>query len=155
MRIALALNWVCCMTLTCVAAGQGVTGTVPPDFSEMRLREGKQAYAAGRFAEAATQLRIAGFGFLGRPNLLCESLVYGALAEASADHKAQAQIAVERLSDIERRFPSCGEARIDPAIRAQYESRFHHRLLAFPAPTPSGLPPAARPPAAPTPHPEG
>jgi hypothetical protein len=143
------------MMLTCVAAGQGVAGTAAPDFSEARLREGKQAYAAGRFADAAIQLRIAAFGFLNRPNLLCESLVYGSLAEAAADHRAEAQSALDRLSDIERRFPACGEARLDPTIRAQFESRFHHRLLAFPASTPAGLAPTARPPAVPTPRPGG
>ncbi len=154
MRIAFALNSVLCVTLAGAAAGQEVSGTAP-DFSETRLREGKEAYAAGRFAEAVDQFRIAAFGFLDRPNMLCESLVYMALSEAAADHRAQAQTAVERLSDVERRFPSCGQARFDPSVRAQFETRFHHRLLAFPVATPSRLAPTPRPQAVPTPRPGG
>ena len=154
MRIVFALS-VFCMTLASAAAGQEVSGTVP-DFSETRLREGKEAYAAGRPAEAVSKFRIAAFGFLDRPALLCESLVYLALADASAERPTEAKATIERLSEVERRFPSCGEAKLDLSVRAEFEARFHRRLLAFPVATPSKLSPTPRPRAPePTPRPGG
>jgi hypothetical protein len=155
MRVVFALNFVFCMTLASPATGPEVSGAAP-DFSESRLREGEEAYAAGRFAEAVNELRIAAFGFLDRPALLCESLVYLALANASAERPAEAKATIERLSEIERRFPACGEAKLDPSVRAQFEGRFHRRLLAFPVATPPKLAPTPRPKAPePTPRPGG
>ncbi len=153
MRIVVALS-VFCVTLASAAARQEVSGTVP-DFSETRLREGKEAYAAGRSAEAVSQFRIAAFGFLDRPTMLCESLVYVALAEAAAEHRAQAQAAVERLSDVERRFPGCAGAKLDPAARADFESRFHKKVPGSAPPTAAPKSPTLRPPSAPTPRPGG
>ncbi len=154
MRVVFALTSVFCVALASSAAGQQISGTVA-DFSETRLREGKEAYAAGRSAEAVSELRIAAFGFLDRPALLCESLVYLALVSASTEKPTEAKATIERLSEVERRFPSCGEAKLDLSVRAQFEARFHRRLLAFPAAAPSRLAPTPRPQSAPTPRPGG
>lgn len=114
------------------------SAAVGQDFSETRLREGKEAYRAHRAVEAIDELRIAAFGFLDRPPLLCESLVYLALANEEAGRQAEAQGAVERLFDVERRLPACGQAKLDQAARSEFESRFH-RLL--PAWVPAAAPP--------------
>jgi hypothetical protein len=152
MRVLFALGWVSSLALVSVAAGQESPGTAP-DFSQTRLREGEEAYAARRTVEAVDQLRIASFGFLDRPALLCESLVYLALAEEAAEHHNEARQVVDRLVDIERRFADCAEAKIDKTVREEFASRFHLRL-----PTSMATPksPTPRPPAsAPTPRPAG
>lgn len=155
MRALFRPSLVLVVTLASGAQGQEPSGAVP-DFSETRLREGKEAYAAGRAAEAVNQFRIAAFGFLDRPALLCESLAYVALAEVAAERPTQAQATVERLSEVERRFPACAQAKIDSAARAEFKLRFHRSLLAVPGAPPSSSAPTPRSKAPdPTPRPGG
>jgi hypothetical protein len=155
MRVRFALGWVLCMALASGALGQEAAATAP-DFSETRLREGKEAYGARRTVEAINQLRIAAFGFLDRPALLCESLVYLALADEAAEHHTEAHAAVERLLEVERRFTACAEATLDKAVRSEFESRFHLRLpVSIPAPATPRAPTPRPQVSAPTPRPTG
>lgn len=100
------------------------------DFSETRLRQGRDAYRAHRSADAIDPLRIAAFGLLDRPAQLCEALVFLALAQETATRHAEAQASLERLSDVERRLPACSDADVDSATRLEFETRFHRRLFA-------------------------
>jgi len=130
-----------------VAFASAAPGQSPSeDFSETRLRDGKEAYDAHRPLEAVTNLRIAAFGFLDRPALLCESLVYLAVAEAAAERNAAAQATVERLLEIQRTIPACAEAKVSPAVRSTFETRFRQLL-------PGSVPPAASRKATPSPRP--
>jgi hypothetical protein len=106
------------------------------DFAEARLRDGKLAYGARRPADAVGPLRIAAFGLLDRPALLCESLIYLALAQETSEHPDDARATVQRLLSIQARIYECSTARLDPAIRAEFVSRFHQGLPAPPAPPP-------------------
>ena len=143
-RIVPLLSGIFAAALVPAAAGQ--------DFSQTRLREGKDAYRAHRFLEAVDQLRIAAFGFLDRPPALCESLVYLSLSEEASGRHVEAQATLRRLLELERRLPSCGDANLDPAARAEFESRFRSRLPvpAPPVATPTAAPKATLAPATPT-----
>lgn len=139
---AAALTAKLLVALASVASGQ----TVTEDFAETRLRDGKEAYDSRRPAEAIGHLRIAAFGFLERPALLCESLIYLAVAEEAAERHADAQATVERLLEIQRTIPSCAEAKVSPAVRSTFETRFRQLL-------PGSVPPAASPRSTPSPRP--
>lgn len=100
------------------------------DFSEARLREGREAYRMRRPIDAVDPIRIAAFGLLDRPRELCEALVYLALAEDAAGRRGDAQGVVARLSEIERRLPACSEANVDAPARADFLARFGRPLFA-------------------------
>jgi protein TonB len=104
--------------------------TLGEDFYELQLRAGEGALAAGRFAEGVEDLRIAAFGFLDRPVLLCEALEALSVAEQAAGHADRAEGTLMRLATINRGFPACREARLDPNLRGQFESLARKRLLA-------------------------
>lgn len=125
------------------------------DFSVTRLRDGKEAYEAQRHAEAIDNLRIAAFGFLDRPPLLCESLIYLAVADDAADRHANAQATVERLLEIQRTTPGCADAKVSPAVRSTFETRFLQLLPGSVPPEASrkGTPSPQPPPPGPTPKP--
>ena len=117
------------------------------DFSETRLRQGRDAYRARRPADAIDPLRVAAFGLLDRPAQLCEALVLLALSQETVTRHADAQASLERLSEVERRLPACAEADVDSATRLEFETRFHRRLFA-PVPPTAGPGSAAGKPAA-------
>ena len=145
MKVGLALALVLGAALPSGALGQEPAGAAP-DFSETRLREGKEAYGARRNVEAVNQLRIAAFGFLDRPALLCESLVYLALADEAAERHTEARAAADRFLEVHSRFVGCGEAKLDKAARSEFESKFNLRLpVSNPAPAS---------PSSPTPRPD-
>jgi len=104
------------------------TPALSQDFSEMRLREGEAAYRAKRFVEAAGLLRLAAFGFIDRPPMLCQALVHLALASDAAGRATDAKWATDRLAEVHRRAASCDEAQIDGATRSEFEARFHRRF---------------------------
>ena len=108
-------------------------GVAPPapaqEYSETRLRQGRDAYRARREADAIDPLRIAAFGLMDRPAQLCEALVFLALAQEAAGHHADARTAVERIADVARRFPTCAAADVDRTSRSEFEARFHLSLL--------------------------
>jgi TonB family protein len=120
-------------TLGCAAAV--ASPAAAQDFSEIRLRLGRDAYRAHRPADAIDPLRVAAFGLLDRPAQLCEALVFLALAQETSARHTEAQASLERLSDVERRLPACAEADVDSATRSEFESRFHRRLFAAVPPT--------------------
>jgi len=129
------------------------------DFYEARLKAGESNLSAGNAPEAAVDLRIAAFGFLPRPALLCEALAHLALAEQGAGRKAASDEALTRYADIARRFPDCREARLAGPERAAFESLYRQRHPSaaagqIAAAPPTKPPPAvARPAAAVTPRP--
>ena len=97
------------------------------DFSDLQMREGEAAYRARHFADAAGFFRVAAFGYLDRPPLLCQALVRLALAADAAGQPADVKTAMDRLADARRRSPACAEAEIDAATRSEFEARFHRR----------------------------
>ncbi|MEO8189189.1 MAG: energy transducer TonB [Acidobacteriota bacterium] len=118
----------------CLAAASAGRGQ---DFTETRLREGLEAYRAGRPAEAITPLRIAAFGLLDRPRELCYALVYEALAQDAAGRRPEALSIAAKISDFERRVGACGEAPVEPQVREDFNARFRR--------SPSAAAPAAAP----------
>ena len=130
------LGGVLCSLVAAVGLAQG-TGP-----AEAQLREGQEAYRAHHPADAVPSLRIAAFGFLDRPAMLCEALVYLALAHEASGYPVEAQSTLDRIAEAQRRTPACGDARLDPAIRAEFESKFHRRL-SVPASPPTPAPPPA------------
>ncbi|MDQ6891328.1 MAG: TonB family protein [Acidobacteriota bacterium] len=121
------------------------------DFSDVRMREGEAAYRARRFADAASFFRVAAFGYLDRPPMLCQALVRLALASDAAGRPADVKAAIDRLADAQRRAPACAEAEIDSLTRSDFETRFHRRwqggeivpAAAEASPTPASPSPAA------------
>jgi protein TonB len=99
-------------------------------FYETQLRAGQSALATGRPQEAADDLRIAAFGFLDRPAMLCEALEALAVAQEKAGQAAPAEATLSRLVEIGRGFPACREARLEPGLRAEFESLARRMLPA-------------------------
>jgi TonB family protein len=123
------------------------------DFSDVRMREGEAAYRARRFAEAASFFKVAAFGYLDRPPMLCQALVRLALASDAAGRPADVKAAIDRLADAQRRAPSCAEAEIDALTRSDFETRFHRRwqggeIIPAPAAAEAAPAPASSSPAA-------
>lgn len=104
------------------------SSAVGQDFSETRLKEGEDAYRQRRFPEAVDQLRIAAFGLMDRPALLSEALVHLSLAQEAAGRREDAQATVARFAEVERRFAPYGTAKLESAVRSDFESRFRQRL---------------------------
>ncbi len=99
------------------------------DFTEMRMREGVEAYQSGRPSDAVNPLRVAVFGYLDRPPQLCRALVYLALAHDASGRQAEALSAANRLRDVQRRAATCAEAPLDERVRAEFESRLGRPLF--------------------------
>jgi tetratricopeptide (TPR) repeat protein len=108
------------MTLAVVARGE--------DFYEARLRSGKDAFKQKRVIEAIDQFRIAAFGFLESPPLLSESLARLALAESAAGMSTEVTATLSRFLDVERRFGSYGKAKLEPEIRAEFQTLLLQRV---------------------------
>ena len=120
------------------------TPALSQDFSEMRLRDGEAAYRAKRFVEAAGLFRLAAFGLLDRPPMLCQALVHLAVAADAAGRASDAKWATDRLAEVHRRAPSCDEAQLDGATRSEFEARFHRSFPGGEPVTAGGpAPPAA------------
>lgn len=98
------------------------------DFYELHLRAGEAELSSSRPVEAAVDLRIAAFGLLDRPPLLCEALVYLALAEEAAGRTAASESVLLRLAEVSRSFGSCREARLDPGLRSELGVLARRRL---------------------------
>jgi hypothetical protein len=110
-----------------VFALMSIIGTLPArgeDFHEQRLREGTEAYAAGRIGEAIEEFRIASFGLADRPPLLVESLVRLAIAQhAAASTSSPAMDAViARFLEVERSSASWSETPVDAGLRSAFEA---------------------------------
>ena len=151
-----------CRGLLCLVLAACTASAAAQEFYQVRLRAGEAALDAGRAAEAASDFRIAAFGFIERPALLCEALANLALAEQSAGRAQGADVALTRLVQVERLLPACREARLDPGRRAELETLARRKLpasvaeqlLAVPkAPTAAPPPATARPTATPAPPP--
>jgi TonB family protein len=121
------------------------------DFSDVRMREGEAAYRARRFADAASFFRVAAFGYLDRPPMLCQALVRLALASDAAGRPADVKTAMDRLADALRRAPTCAEAEIDATTRLEFEARFRRRWSGGEAPSQAAAAEASAAPASPPP----
>jgi protein TonB len=126
------------------------------DFYELRLRAGETELSASRPEDAAATLRIAAFGLLDRPALLCEALAHKALAEEATGQPSASESTLRRLAEVSRSQPACREAHLDSKRRAEFEQLVGRRLPAgavrpifAPAParaegqTTAAIPPAA------------
>lgn len=138
--------------LFAAAAAVLVARPVPAqDFSDVRMREGETAYRARRFVDAVGLFRVAAFGYLDRPPMLCQSLVRLAIAADAAGRPADVKFAMDKLAEAQRRAPSCAEADVDAATRADFEARFHRRWTGGEAPVSSASVEAGAAPGSPTP----
>jgi tetratricopeptide (TPR) repeat protein len=128
-HVLFAVSAAAMMTLPDTARGD--------EFYESRLKSGEAAFLDKRPTEAIDNLRIAAFGLLEYPPLECEALVYLALAESGAGKNVDADATLARFLDVERRFAPFAKARVDPTIRASFQSLLLSRvnpstLLAIP-----------------------
>jgi hypothetical protein len=98
------------------------------EFSEERLRDGQEAYAAKRYADAIDAFRIAAFGSLEKPPMLSECLVRLSLAQSAAGKSADVGATLERFLDVERRFPAYAKANLDPDTRAAFKTLLFSRV---------------------------
>jgi len=92
------------------------------DFYEQQLRLGKADMVAGRVPQASDELRIAAFGFLDRPSLLVEALVRLTLAQSALSQSSAVSQTLNRLLEVERRFPTYASSAIEPPTRAAFEA---------------------------------
>lgn len=90
-------------------------------FYETRLAAGKQAYVEKRMPDAVTDLRIAAFGFLERPALLSETLVWLALAESASNRPERVRWALTRFLEVETKFRPYKQLLLDAPSRAAFE----------------------------------
>ena len=102
--------------LICTVAGAQVES-----FYEQQLRAGKSDYQANRVPQAADEFRIAAFGFLDRPPLLCEALVRLAVVENSLGQETALTRTLERFIEAEHRFAPYGGLQIEPPIKSKFE----------------------------------
>lgn len=114
------------LAVTCAASLVALRADAQ-DFADARMREGETAFRARQFADAAGLFRLAAFGYLDRPAMLCQALVHFAVAADAAGRPAEVKTAMDRLADARRRTPACADAEIDASTRAEYEARFHRR----------------------------
>jgi hypothetical protein len=106
-------------------------------FYDARLASGKQAYVEKRMPDAAVDLRIAAFGFLERPALLSETLVWLTLAESASGRQEQLRWALTRFIEVETRFHPYKQLQIDPASRTAFQKVL---LATLPADTIASIP---------------
>jgi len=98
------------------------------DFYEKRLRAGQEAYSQKNLLQAVDELRIAAFGFMNTPTLLSETLVRLALAQSAAGKPAEAEATLSRFVDVEKRFATYPKLKLEPEIRAEFQSLLLRRL---------------------------
>ena len=101
---------------------------VGQDFYEAQLRVGETTFAAGQFRDAADYLRIAAFGLMERPALLCEALAYQALADQAVGRREAVDQNLRRMAGIARHFPECRQAHLEPARRQEFEALVRRSL---------------------------
>lgn len=90
-------------------------------FYETRFASGKQAYVEKRMPDAVTDLRIAAFGFLERPALLSETLVWLTLAETASARPERVRWALTRFLEVETKFHPYRQLALDAPSRTAFE----------------------------------
>lgn len=90
-------------------------------FYETRLASGKQAYVEKRMPDAVADLRIAAFGFLERPALLSETLVWLTLAETASKRPERIRWALTRFLEVETKFHPYRQLALDAPSRGAFE----------------------------------
>jgi tetratricopeptide (TPR) repeat protein len=100
------------------------------DFNEALLRSGHAAYQDKRYLEAIDQFRVAVFGSLDKPIVLCEGLARLYLAQEAAGKRADADQTLDRFLEIERRFGVYPQVNLEPEIRSEFRARLASRVPA-------------------------
>jgi protein TonB len=136
----------------------GPAAAAAQDFYELRLRAGEAELSAKQPAEAAASLRIAAFGLLDRPPLLCEALAHRAIAEEASGNPTGATSTLVRIVQVSRAFSSCRSASMEPARRVEFAALARRRLgasdaeaILAPLSAPTGATAPSPPVAAPVP----
>lgn len=114
-----------------VGAARAAPAAGPPDdFYLARLHAGEAAYRSRLFLDAAEELRIASFGLLEQPPVLVRALALLALTQHALGRAAETGVTLDRLLDVERRFPAWASAPVDPAVRTELEALLRARVSA-------------------------
>jgi tetratricopeptide (TPR) repeat protein len=115
--------------LTVLLLSAAATWMMPPvsalradEFTDERLRDGQESYAARRYAEAVDEFRVAAFESLDKPTVLTECIVRLSLAQAGAGKTSDVSLTLERFLDVERRFSAYSKANLQPEIRAAFKT---------------------------------
>jgi tetratricopeptide (TPR) repeat protein len=112
----------CCLLFAASFAFVGTAARAQVEsFYEQQLRAGKSDFQANRIPQAADEFRIAAFGFLDRPPLLCEALVRLAVVQNALGQETALARTLERFIEAEHRFSVYGAVRIEPQIRSKFE----------------------------------
>jgi tetratricopeptide (TPR) repeat protein len=119
--VPVVATWLLLM-MTSVAPGQS------GDFYETRLTAGREAFGEQRFAEAAIHFRTAAFGLMEKPALLSQALARLALAEEAAGRQKEADAALQRFLEVERRFSVFRNVRLEPPVQAQFQAFLLRRV---------------------------
>ncbi len=98
------------------------------DFYETRLRAGQASYQIKLYADALDQFRIAAFGFLDRPQLLSEAMVYLALTQTAAGKPVEADATLARFLEVERRFGPYAKLALNPQVKADFQALLLRRV---------------------------
>jgi TonB family protein len=112
-------------SLAIAALCLGPAAAQEADFYEDQLRAGKEAFTARQDLQAVDHFRLAAFGFLGRQPLLSEALVRLAVSQDAAKRPNDVKATLERILEVERRFPGFEAAQLEPQTRTVFR-----RLLA-------------------------
>jgi len=137
------------------------------DFYAQRLALGKQAFAEGKPAVAAEELRVACFGMLDAPEALLDCVARLALAQDRAGRTADADATMDRFVLLNGRLGLFAQLPLEPGLKQPFRDLVLKRKgvdLSPPAPTatataaPTRTPvatstPVATPTATPTPSP--
>lgn len=104
-------------------------GASPEDtFNQERLKAGQNLFLSKQYLDAIPQLRVAAFGYLSKPPVLSECLVWLALSQTAAGKPADADATIGRFLEVERRFPSYPAPGLPPEIRTEFRTLLTHRV---------------------------
>jgi hypothetical protein len=120
------------------AASLAMPAAAYDDFYARRLELGKQAFAAGKPADAAEELRVACFGMVDAPAALTECVARLVLAQEGAGRTADANATMDRFLKLEKRFGLFAGTALEPPLKAGFRDLVKKRKgvdLAPPVPT--------------------
>ncbi len=100
-------------------------GNAADPFYERLLRDGIQAYGAGRHAGAAKSLQLACFGLLDEPLVLARGLTYLALAQAESGDEPAFADTFARILEIELRYQAFSTLELDNNLRRSLDGHLY------------------------------
>ncbi|HEY6049760.1 MAG TPA: hypothetical protein VIZ58_00820, partial [Thermoanaerobaculia bacterium] len=95
-----------------------------------QIREGRQAWEAKQYAEAAEHFRLAGFAAVEAPVRFTEALARLALAQEAAGAHADADATIARFLEVEQRSSRYAEAPLELPFRVVFERFLRSRVPA-------------------------